>query len=737
MDKKITISQIQAAPVKVSLFKNLCSSGSKAFGMQEIERLVQYDNDVRFKTEAYRSMLKAVGKKEADAQVKQKQMPACSIAVVFNGIGKQAQHVLGFTGMAFCDIDHIKDVEAAFQQVVNDPHTRMAYRTVSGEGLRVIYNYVREQPDMPVNNVPWCAAFIKGNSHYAKLTGQEYDGQCADFVHLCGLAHDERVYINPAAEPFIITDEEILQANFSSDREQGKTRKEHPTGSCSESVEIAWPKVQSILSRRYLVFQPGQHHDYVMHAGFLFNRFGIDLNELLEWASAEWSAYNDKERESTLRSCYKHSDEHGTWKLRQKGGRKENTMITLPEITDWLKQNYDLKYDEVTDLTYCRTKGSAEWEEVNSRMVCTLRRNLAEETGKRVLKNDVQDVIWSDVAVLVHPVRDYLLGLPQWDGIDRVAQLASSVNIVPTQAGQSAKEAQNLFEWAFHKWMIGNVGMWLSDEIINHEMLILVGPQGIYKSTFFRCLLPVQLRNFYWENKHNSFSSKDDHIALGENCLAQVEEFNITTAHEIGVLKSLITSLSIKERRPYARQRDEKHRLAGFCGTCNEQQFLTDDTGNRRFLCFLTSNITPPNEWGIDYDQLYAQLRDEYQSGAHFWFNLEEEQRMELQNAAFKLESDEEMLIRTFIRKPQGNELGELMNAATILQYINGGRVGFGLSSKKVGTVMKKLKFPVRHLSNGNFYYVVKVPQGRIQSELEQDNTENEVQEPQQENLPF
>ncbi len=69
MDKKITISQIQAAPVKVSLFKNLCSSASQAFGMQEIERLVQYDDDVRFKTEAYRSMLRAVGKKEADAQV--------------------------------------------------------------------------------------------------------------------------------------------------------------------------------------------------------------------------------------------------------------------------------------------------------------------------------------------------------------------------------------------------------------------------------------------------------------------------------------------------------------------------------------------------------------------------------------------------------------------------------------------------------------------------------------------
>ena len=56
--------------IMVSLFKSLNSCGSKAVDFdKEIERLVRYDNDVQDKTEAYRKVLHAVGKKEADQQI--------------------------------------------------------------------------------------------------------------------------------------------------------------------------------------------------------------------------------------------------------------------------------------------------------------------------------------------------------------------------------------------------------------------------------------------------------------------------------------------------------------------------------------------------------------------------------------------------------------------------------------------------------------------------------------------
>ncbi len=74
--------------LKLSLFKSLQSVPSKAVGWQEIVRLIRYDDDVRMKTEKYRRILHNVGKREADSQVKEAEMPAFSVGVLFDGNGR-------------------------------------------------------------------------------------------------------------------------------------------------------------------------------------------------------------------------------------------------------------------------------------------------------------------------------------------------------------------------------------------------------------------------------------------------------------------------------------------------------------------------------------------------------------------------------------------------------------------------------------------------------------------------
>ena len=137
--------------------------------MEEIVRLIQYDNDVRYKTESYRKMASVLGKEKADEEVKRKMVPACSIGVLFDGNGRGAANVLGFTGLALCDIDSLTPypkgeahplplpkggefdytcggdtVDEAFAKAKADPHTLIVYRTISGKGLRIIYRYTRE-----------------------------------------------------------------------------------------------------------------------------------------------------------------------------------------------------------------------------------------------------------------------------------------------------------------------------------------------------------------------------------------------------------------------------------------------------------------------------------------------------------------------------------------------------------------------------------------------------------------
>ena len=755
----------QVLQQKVSLFQNLQSTPSKAVGLEEVVRLVRYDKDVAGKTDSYRKMMAVLGKDKADEEVKRKKMTACSIAVLFDGNGRGAANVLGFTGLALCDIDGLQtqktlppappcregsgyhsssegvSVNEAFEKAKNDPHTLMVYRTISGKGLRIIYRYVRESEAEGLST-SWRAAFLHGNHYFAQLVGHAYDEQCSDYSRLSGLAHDEEVYVNIDAEPFVVSDEEILEANFDTKNERGKARREYDTDSFSVEVEQAWQKVEQTLARRQLTYQAGRHHDYVMHAAFLFNRYGVDMDELLQWAAQQWADYDSRQREATIRSCYRRTAEHGTWRLNVNGRRgKETSMITLPEIREWLRKHVEVIYNEITDQTMYQiiehstlniehsaalkeadanngqcSMFNFQWTQLDERVVCSMRSQMAADTGKRVLKSDVTDVLHSDFARLVHPVRDYVEGLPPWDGKDRVKELCG--HVVENEELKMKDEESSLFEWVLHKWLVAMVATWMSDHVCNHEILVLIGRQGIYKTTFFRHLLPPSLRQYFWENAHNSFASKDDHIALSENCLVEIEEIDMSNPKDISELKALATSQTVKERRPYARYREEKKRLASFCATGNQERFLSDDTGNRRWLCFKVEHIDDPHLWTLDYAQLYAQLRDEWRQGFRYWFDADEQRMVEQQNQAFRIESDEEQLIRTRLRQPRPDEKVTLMNAASICQFINGGVVGRGLSSRRVSIAMGKLGFKSVHTKRGNFYEVYQIPATEIQQTL-------------------
>ena len=714
--------QQQGQQQKLSLFQNLSSVTSKAITLEEVERLVRYDSHVATKTSDYRKMKDVLGKAKADEEVKEKLLPAISVAVLFDGNGRRPAHILGFTRLALVDIDHVEDVDGVLARVKADPHTLMAYKTVSGEGLRILYLYLRKDPAAHIDATTWPAAYQKGNKYFARLAGCDYDKQCGDYTRLCGLAHDADVYVNTAAEPFIITDEEVLDANFTLKQGRGKARKEDPTGSHTVSVDDAWPKMEQTLQRMGQVYQSGHHHDYVMHAAFLMNRYGVALDDFIQRAAQEWSDYDATQRERTIRSCYKRKKQYGTWRLGQLARKaKDSAIMMQPEIREWLRARLEVVYNLVTDMTMWRLKdqpeiaAGQEWQQMDERVVCSIRSQIAHDSGKRVLKSDVSDELHSDFARLFHPVREYIEALPAWDGRDRVAELCSHIKPEDTDGDQQPEET---LHWALHKWLVAMVATWMSDCSTNHEIFVLIGPQGIYKTTFFRHLLPPPLRTYFWENAHNSFASKDDHLALAENCIVEIEEIDLQNPRDISELKALATSEKVKERRPYARFREERHRLASFCGSGNQERFLSDDTGNRRWLCFKVNHIDDPRAWGIDYDQLYAQLRDELAQGFRYWFDYDEQIRVERHNQAFRIESDEAQLIRANLRPPRQGEKITLMNAASICQFINGGSVGRGLSSRKVGLAMKLLGFKSVHTMAGNFYEVYQIPVNELQSAL-------------------
>ena len=705
--------------LRVSIFKDLKSYDSRPVGLQEILWWLTQDQGVKNKTDLYRNLALTLSREEANKKVKDAMMPAFSVAVLFNGTGKQTTHVTKVTGLAICDIDHVnpEKMDEIWAAITADPHVVMAYKTISGEGFRILYGYVGENGNPPENAALYRAAYQKGNTYFSNLLGVAYDGQCGDINRLSGMAYDPQAFLKPEAEPFSITDDEAATANLAPGTEPGKPRKDSPEGTHQAEAEAAWTVVDSMLSKRNITYGRGTHHQYVMHAAHLFNRFGTPLTELLEWAAQNWSDYDKKERESILHWVYQNRQhEHGTWRLSKAGRSREVSMITLPDIVKYLSTNkVDVIYNLITDQTSFLSPEGA-WKLMEDADICTFRKRMASDTGKRILKNDVRDMILSDYARRVHPIRDFVQDLPPWDQTDRIAQLAGYVHADAIQENQTEEEAQELLYWALHKWLVATIAGWLSDEACNQTIFTLIGPQGVYKTTFFRYLLPPSLRTYYLENSSNSFSSKDDQIALVENCLVEIEEIDMFKDRDNAELKSLSTKVSLKIRRPYDKFVMQKHRLASLCATGNQERFLTDETGNRRWLCFHVSGIDDPRHWEMDYEQLYAQLRDEYYAGFAYWFDKAEENRMKAQNDYFRIISDEEMLISQRFRQPQPGEPYKLLNSATIAQLISYGRMP--ITSRRVSLALKKLGHKSERNSQGCYYRLFDMDYSQQQSAI-------------------
>ncbi len=730
--------------LKLSIFKDLQSYESKAVDLDTVLWWIKSDQSVKDKTELYRNLAKTITREEANKKVKNSIMPAFSVAVVFNGNGKQTTHVTRVTGLSICDIDHVEksQMETVRGKIWSDSHTVLAYTTISGEGFRVIFAYVGEQGSPPENGILYRAAYKKGNQYYADLCGVEYDGQCSNITRLSGMAHDPEACLNSQAEPFLITDDEAAAANTAADTERGKHRAEDAVGSHHADVESAWTIIEQMLNRRQISYGPGTHHHYVMHAAHLFNHFGTPMEDLLAWAAQNWNDYDQKQREGIIRWVYQNRQhEHGCWRLSKGGRLKEVSMITLPDICQWLSVNkVEIIYNQITDQTsYLEDNG--EWHLMEESYICKLRRMMATDTGKRVLKNDLKDMINSDLARRIHPIRDYVRQLPAWDQRDRVAELASFVHVEAVQEKQTPEEAQELMQWALHKWLVATMADWLSDDICNETILTFIGPQGVYKTTFFRFLLPPPLRSYYWENSSNSFSQKDDQIALVENCLVEIEEIDAFKDRDNAELKSLSTKITLKIRRPYDKFVMAKHRLAALCATGNQERFLTDETGNRRWLCFRVSRVDNPRKWEFDYEQLYAQLRDEYYDGFPYWFAKSDEARMKQQNDYFRIISDEEQLIRSRFRKPRPGEPFKLLSSAAIAQMISYGNRN--ITSRRVSLVMKAIGYRSERNSKGCFYRLYDMDPTEAQREIavlfaaESEDSEAPQNEAVEQDLPF
>lgn len=650
----------------LSLFKGYFDTSGKEVALAEVVRLIRDDQRVKELTEKYRYLRQQpTGKREA-GNVKSG-TPCFAVPVLFEG-GKSDEHIVSWTGLTLADFDHLPadEVEGLKQKAANDPHTLLAYTTISGEGLRIIVRVKLPEAE-PGKRYPML--FSAMNRHYEQLFGYEADAKCKNATRLSGIAHDPKLFYRPNAALF-------------------------------DPLEHVVAIAQKELERDGVVYQPGEHNRYIMRMGYLLNLYGVDEGLATDWAVEAFSDYDGNVR-SIIRSCYKHRDEHGTRRLPRKQDNKEGQkkFATVEDVEEYLNEIAEYRWNCISAKTeYRRHEAESCWREVDDRFVNTAWGELSKRFAV-VRERYLPTVLESDFVPYFHPFEDYFNRLPPWDGHDYIAQLAGRVHCV---ANEEADD-DFTFEEALRHWLVAMVVALFEPEKVNEEILVLVGSQGIYKTTWLSMLLPPELRSYFLTKPNSDHFDKDDRLSLTEFAVVCLEELDVIQPRELSQLKSLSSQRRIHERAPYMRYKRERLHIASFCGTSNVIQFLCDRSKNRRWLVFEVERIDSPYDYAIPYTQLYAQVKALYKSGFIYWFAGEDKDRIDRHNRRFELPDLEAELILHYFRKPLEYERGKFMTAAEIYQRISYG-IRFPLALNRITGLMKQLGFKyVRSLNRRGF----------------------------------
>ena len=309
----------------------------------------------------------------------------------------------------------------------------------------------------------------------------------------------------------------------------------------------------------------------------------------------------------------------------QKKGNPSKVQQEAVALHEFMTRRYSFRRNEVLGLTeYCERKRlHTRYRPVDETVVNSIALNAREE-GVNVWDRDVKRYLKSDRVMTFNPFDAFLDTLPKWDNRPRIDKL---FRLVPT-------DDEAWYSLA-HTWFLGMVALWMGKNRRkgNESMPILVGAQGVGKSTFCRSLLPPELEPYYLEN----FTLGDYRKALlmlTRYGLINFDEVNRLTERQQPVLKNMLQLPTIDEYKPYASTSAQMTRYASLIGTSNNFDVIPDLTGSRRYICVhVTGKIKLPKS--INYPQLYAEAVYEIENKHRYWLDEQDEAALMERNMPF------------------------------------------------------------------------------------------------------
>ena len=627
--------------------------------ISEVYDKIKNDDVLRQRTVNYRKAIEAKLPAKQLKKLKAEQFPMLMPAARFKE-GRDMEHLDSYTGLCQCDIDNIPPdmMDEAKRRVRSLPFVCMYHVSMSGKGLHIYYFY--QIPNEGLTPQVYQQAFIQGNECIGKAIPADYDAAVGKANHGSSICHDPEAWFNPNAEPFKVDMSLLLKKRGKNDRLANDTAITEKEWSAQWTAEKVFAYAQECVSKSATgEFAHGNRNKFLVRLAMMLSDFGMEQEHAAQLMEQEYaSQYGEESIPSLVSGCYKSGAMmHGRRALPDARGKKsgERKGDVKMQIAANFLRNQGLKFDVITHKLKRSDMVDVTDRDINSMLLaCNV------ESCQNISAQTFRSALMSNCIPEFNPLTDYLDEAVKAvtinpDGPSYIDQVAGMVHVTYTPQSPLPPEGglSSLWHTCFRKWFVSMVASWMDPKVVNHQILVLIGPQGIFKSTWLDALIPETLVSYRCRQSGTNFSDKDEQLRCAEFAMVNYDEFDRLSSSDLDNLKSLITTPDVSIRAPYGSTKERRVRIASYCASGNKFQFLTDQTGNRRFLPFYVEHIDSPFDHPIDHHRLYAEAVKMVKEGFVYWFTTEDIQQLSKYVEQFADRSPEEELLDVYFDIPK------------------------------------------------------------------------------------
>lgn len=582
-----------------------------------------------------------------------------------------------------------------------DQYTYAMFRSVSQEGFCVI---VRINPDLHEDS------FYALADYYRSRYNETADPACSNVSRKRFISYDPNLVFNENSkvfkfrpskppkpgpvphQPWVESDfERLVQAIVESGKDLTSTYREwincglacrqYNTGSLGLALFKS-------ISQFHPGYAPSQcekkwrqlPHPHTVSTNYLFAaaaRQGITIqNPLASQVAniAQVARASGKTMKQAIEAVSNRVGEAMTPEYRQLASNAYNTNQPPPPreaihlARHYLQLNCNLWECEITRRVYDSQSEVTErylnqlWEQINNSNI-------------KINADNLSRLVYNDQNLKRNVLKEWFTEI-RCEGVEAIDSLVNSLHL------------SDPFGYTLiHKWLVSVINNVFNTRSAPY-MLVLCGKQNTGKTSWFRGLLPENMRHWYAESKLEA--GKDDHRLLTERLIVSNDEFSGKTIKEASMYKDILSKDTFTFRVPYGRTNEQFKRIASLAGTSNPTDIVTDLTGNRRiFPVEVIDTVNWQAYNAVDRNRFWGQLYNLFSEHNPWELTTSEIQQLNQYSDRYTETFIEEDMI---LRLLQPDDTGRGMTTTEILLAFEI-QTKSRLGTKKIALAMQKNGF--------------------------------------------